>query len=230
MKLYRALIFIVAIFSLQACWLASAAVKEPAANSLSRAQEKVIATLLRAAEDAILGNRLTTPLSDNAFDRYQAVLVLDHGNAQAKRGLAFITERYLEWAQASINRGDPTRAAIMVAKARAVKPESAEVIKLANHIRDYESPILKQPPQALNNNEWPLDVVQLSSHHPQLISTLGVLAERLKLSGETVLIVARNDKEGRWIYQQMRQAVPGYRLRGNIQMGQYPKVVIWPAI
>ena len=44
MKLYRALIVIVAIFSLQACWLASAAVKEPAANSLSRAQEKVIAT------------------------------------------------------------------------------------------------------------------------------------------------------------------------------------------
>ncbi len=230
MKLYRALVVLAAIFSLQACWLASASIKVPADNSFSRAQEKVIVTLLRAAEDAALGNRLTTPLNDNAFDRYQAVLVLDHGNAQAKRGLAFIAERYLEWAQASINRGDLVHAEIMVVKARVVKPESAAVKKLEDNIRNYISPVLKHPPQALNDKEWPLNVALLNSHHPQLILKLGVLAERLKLSGETVLIVARNDKEGRWIYKQMRQAIPGYRLRGDIQMGQQPRVVIWPAI
>ena len=105
MELYRALVVLVAIFSLQACGLAPAFIKEPASNSLSRNQDQVILTLLRAAEVAALDNRLTTPLNDNAFDRYRAVLVLDSGNAQAKRGLAFIAERYLEWAQRSIDQG-----------------------------------------------------------------------------------------------------------------------------
>ena len=230
MKLFRVLVVIVAIFSLQACWLGSAAIKESANNDFSHSQEKVMVTLLRAAEEAVLANRLTTPIDDNAYDRYRAVLVLDRDNAQAKRGLAFITERYLEWAQASIHRGDLTHAAKMVAKAQSVKPESVEANNLADQIRKHVSPVLEHAPQAAHNNEWPLDIVQLNGHHPQLISELGLLAKRLKLSGEAVLIVSRNDKEGRWIYKQMRQAVPGYRLRGNIQMGQQPKVVILPAI
>jgi hypothetical protein len=43
------------------------------------------------------------------------------------------------------------------------------------------------------------------------------------------MIIARTDVEGRWIYQKMRDAVPGYRVRGDIKLGNPPRVQLVPA-
>lgn len=232
-RLSRLLIVVIGALLLLAC-AASAPQKQPPAeevdSGLSRQQQRTVSSLLRRAEDAVEENRLTTPLEDNALDRYRAVLVIDADNAEAKSGLDNIVSRYLHWARTNIDRNDLTRAAIMLTRAEAVDPDNSQVGVMRTEIRQKAPQVLETRPQAARDNEWPLDRARLDSRHPRLVSELAVLARRLKLSGETMLIVARNDSEGRWIYKQMRTAVPGYRLRGNIELGRAPKVVIQPSI
>ncbi len=55
---------------------------------------------------------------------------------------------------------------------------------------------------------------------------LAALASRVQESKEYVLIYARNDAEGRWVYQQMREASEDYRLRGNIKRHKKPRIVL----
>ena len=52
----------------------------------------------------------------------------------------------------------------------------------------------------------------------------------MKNSGEFVLITSRTDDEGRWIYRQMQEAVPGYLVRGDIQLGSPPRVTLLPPL
>ncbi|MFC6981009.1 hypothetical protein [Microbulbifer taiwanensis] len=51
-------------------------------------------------------------------------------------------------------------------------------------------------------------------------------AQRIRRGELRVIIVARNDAEGRWIYQQLREAVPGYRVRGDIKLGSPPRLLL----
>jgi hypothetical protein len=50
------------------------------------------------------------------------------------------------------------------------------------------------------------------------------VAHKAKQTDQFVLIIARNDTEGRWVYQQLRNAVPGYLVRGDIRIGSPARV------
>jgi len=52
------------------------------------------------------------------------------------------------------------------------------------------------------------------------------VARQIQASGGTFLIRARTDEEGRWIYKTMKDAVSGYRLRGNIEAAATPGIII----
>jgi hypothetical protein len=71
-----------------------------------------------------------------------------------------------------------------------------------------------------------LNPADLSARNEHVKSQLAALAKRVQTSKEYVLIYARNDAEGRWVYQQMRKASANYRLRGNIKQHQKPRVVL----
>lgn len=232
-NLYRALVIALA-FYITACTGGSTNLTPSSGDQmmseLQRSENELIDKLLYAADDALREDRLTTPLDDNAMDRYRAVLVLDPSNIDALTGMQTITQRYLDWARSYIDRDNLTRAGLMLARAKTVDPSNADIKAMAEEIIKKTPSVLKSKPYTARDNEWPLDTARLDSHHPRLVSELSVIAQRLKLSGESMLIVARNDKEGRWIYKKMRQAVPGYRLRGNIKMGQKPKIVIQPSL
>ena len=75
-------------------------------------------------------------------------------------------------------------------------------------------------------NEFALDRLQLSTRDPALVKRLAEVAQQAKQLQSRLVIVARNDNEGRWGYQQMRQAVSGYRVRGNIKLGSVPHIVL----
>jgi hypothetical protein len=66
----------------------------------------------------------------------------------------------------------------------------------------------------------------LSARNENIKNQLKALANRVQESKEFVLIYARNDAEGRWIYQQMRKASEDYRLRGNIKRHKKPRLVL----
>ena len=60
----------------------------------------------------------------------------------------------------------------------------------------------------------------LRARSPRLVEQLALWANKAKDSHSLVVILSRSDVDGRWIYQQMRKAVPGYRLRADIRTGR----------
>jgi hypothetical protein len=189
--------------------------QEEAARVEERRQRE-INYLLLMAEQALSDDRLMQPSSDNAYDWYQQVLALDGANAKAHNGMRQITVRYVELAQRYYDQGMYVRAHQMLDGAGRVSasPGVVEALK-----RQYKLP----PPK---DNEFYLSVNALAERGESIGDELMEITHRAVEAQSRLLIVARNDEEGRWIYRQMRSFTQDYRLRGNIQLGERPKIVL----
>lgn len=188
--------------------------------------------LLAAAEAALAADKLTTPLHDNAFDRFQAVLLLDPDNAQARSGIQQVFGRYTSMIRGALARNDLGRARAMLERARLVQRDHPTLDELETQIAALREKLGQQSSTVGSGDarEFILDSGQLDRKAQQLVERLQELAVQVKESDESLLIIARNDAEGRWIYQRMSEGVPEYRLRGDIQLGRTPKILILPPI
>ena len=104
---------------------------------------------------------------------------------------------------------------------------------MEERLASYKVPVVAPAEDKLEENtieSYPLDAKELASRSDALAANLGALAQRLRFSGETMMIVAKNDADARWIYKVMRKAVPGYRLRGDIKKGRTPRIEILPPL
>jgi hypothetical protein len=73
----------------------------------------------------------------------------------------------------------------------------------------------------------PLDAAALSARSPELASRLAALGALAKQEHTWVTISARNDAEGRWIYQQLRKAPGEHRIRAELVIAGAPSVEIF---
>lgn len=198
--------------------------------------------LLAEAEQALAKDRLTSPIDDNAFDRYQAVLLLDKGNERAAMGIRNIVERYMAMSQSKLKRGDFNAARKLLVIVVKINGENAMTRQQTEAIQSAELK-WRQSLLALSKNDkkpvapiprdqtiFHLDPRSLSKRSRFIIDQLFALGLRVQETREYVLIYARNDAEGRWIYQQMRKASNGYRMRGNIKRHKKPRVVLEPPL
>jgi len=71
-----------------------------------------------------------------------------------------------------------------------------------------------------------LDGEALTERSLQTMVKLGEIGQHIRNLEATFLINARTDEEGRWIYKIMREAVGGYRLRGNIGIAAQPSIQV----
>lgn len=71
-----------------------------------RRRQHRIKDLLAQAHQHLAQSRLTEPQGNNAFDTYNAVLMLDRKNQKALNGLAQIAKRFEQRAREARNRGD----------------------------------------------------------------------------------------------------------------------------
>lgn len=142
------------------------------AASLTSAQALRVAQTLRFARRALNLDRLTSPIADNAFDHYRAVLDLDAQNWEAKTGLNVIAERYVELAQEYALKGNTTRAGVLLRRASAVVPFHPAVVNFWPNINRYG--------YALNdgqvNNEVPAKTVHSIQTAPPGVKTARVKA------------------------------------------------------
>lgn len=193
-------------------------------------REQTIARLLREADYALSKDQLLMPWSDNAHDRYHAVLLLDRNNVQAKTGLQAITLRYLDLARSAAARSQYAQAQEHLKNARDLDANNPLVNEFAAILRREIA--TQKPPAAYKPgpNEHMIDAKALSSKSAAVVAQLRDLAQKAKTSGDLVMIIARNDAEGRWIYQQMRNALPGFLLRGDIKIGQQPRIQFVPRL
>lgn len=189
-------------------------------------RQRTIDSLLAEAEFALQQGRLTLPLHDNAFDRFQAVQLLDPQNVAAGSGLQAILLVYLDRVQQALAANRLQAAAAELRQARQYFPAAPQLDALAQELRrrgrDLE-PVVSTP--ADSGDRVNLPPQPLARRSEDIKKLLVQLAQRVRESDETVIIHARSDAEGRWIYKTMRESVGEYRIRGDIRIVRQPAIV-----
>ncbi len=199
----------------------------PVPNAQAIQQER-LKRLLADADYALSRDRLLSPVEDNAFDRYQSVLLLDPDNQQARTGLQAIALRYIEMARGSIGRGNYSLAQTQINNARGIDPQSPLLEETTQLLRRQRAANPPPPAYKPGPDERLLDVQELTRKSQAIQARLGELAREARARDDLVIIYARNDAEGRWIYSQMREALEDYLLRGDIRIANQPRIQFVP--
>ncbi len=177
--------------------------------------ERVIADVLFEGLQALEDDRLLTPLEDNAYSRFQRVLALDNENQIAKEGVEKILLRYVALSQQASRRGLFDNAEELLGRATFIDedhPALAQALSLLKEERESGDLIFN------------LDSNELLDRSEAMVSQLGRIAEQARDQQAFFLITAPNDNVARWMYLQMRNAVEGYRLRGNIELANQTSI------
>lgn len=192
-------------------------------------EQQVVHMLVLNGEYTLSQNQLLTPTNDNAYDYFRAALKLDPNNTRAKGGLQGIVMRYVDLARQAAARGNYSQATTMLNNARIVDPENLLIKEVSAGLTEQIKSAPPVEPYRGGSNEYLLDANLLGKDDPQIIAKLTEIAQKLQSTNSLAMIIARTDVEGRWIYQKMRDAVPGYRVRGDIKLGSPPRVQLVPA-
>ncbi|HOY23978.1 MAG TPA: hypothetical protein PK002_12545 [Cellvibrio sp.] len=186
-------------------------------------QQKVVHRLLAEADYCLSRNQLLNPIADNAHDRYRSVLLMEPENERAILGLQAIALRFVDLAQTAAKRGNLSEANTMIKYAKSID-NNAVVQDAANSLRKQLVNIPVAKTYVPSEGEVVLDAKMLQSKDPLLTTHLTSVAHKAKQTDQFVLIIARTDADGRWVYQQLRNAVPGYLVRGDIRIGSPARV------
>ena len=200
-------------------------------------RQQAIDSLLLDADTYFAQDQLTTPSRTNAYDRYKAVLILDPGNQRANLGIRAIADRYLQMSANLLKQKRFQAATGRLNDAISIGGQSGKTRQLANQIREakkvYQAPVINVVPEMTTDGLQKtvvLDMGNLKARSAQMVNELTSLGSRVQSTKEYVEIYARNDAEGRWIYQQIRKASPNHRVRGNILRSKTPRVVFQPPL
>ena len=172
-------------------------------------QRQLIADLLYEALQALDDDRLLTPVDDNAHARFMRVLAYEPNNEIALQGLQDIVMRYLELAQQSLRRGLFDEARSLIDRARFVDEDNAAI---AGVVAALEAEMQS------NDLFFSLESAAFANRSELAISQLQDIAQQAREANAFFLITAPSDSLARWMYGVMREAVEGYRLRGNIEI------------
>ncbi len=172
-------------------------------------RRRLIADLLYEGLQALDDDRLLTPADDSAHARFTRVLAYEPNNTLALEGLEAIVLRYVELADDAIRQGLFDQAAELLGRARFV---------------DRSHPAIAAAEQRLGQEEesgdlfFDLNANQIAARTDSVRDRLANIARQAKEHEAFFLITAPSDEQARWMYSVMREAVAGYRLRGNIEL------------
>lgn len=201
----------------------------PAPAPVITKEQQLIRMLLLNGEYTLSRDQLLTPANDNAYDFFRAVLKLDPDNQRAKGGLQGIVMRYVDLARQAAARGNYSQATSMLNNARIVDPDNLLIKEVSAALTEQIKSAPPVAPYRGGANEFLLEASLLGKDDPRILARLTEIAQKLQATDSLAMIIARSDVEGRWIYQKMREAVPGYRVRGDIKLGGPPRVQLVPS-
>jgi len=189
----------------------------PVDPSLTGDPASEIDRLLDEADLALSEHRLTTPPDNNAWYRYLRVLTMDPENQRAVQGIHDIADKYLDWSLQSLNEGNLNKAQRFLTRARAVDDQHPNILAVDNRIREYQ----KNQLERIN-----LSPAEISQRSPSLAQKLELIGAKIPRKTGQVIIRARSDIEGRWIYQQLSRIDRKLRLRAQILFDNLPSLTI----
>ncbi|MEX2963954.1 N-acetylglucosaminyltransferase [Microbulbifer sp. TYP-18] len=196
---------------------------QPRQPSPEEVRQRAVAYFLSRAEGARQKGFLTQPAGASAYDHYLRVLQLDPGNVRAESGIQTLVIEYVQRARDALRRRAFGEVTAFLSQAEALAPGNVLVAEVRTQLAGERSRASANP---LAGDEIPLPAGSLANRDEAVLALLKNAAGRIRREGRRVIIVARNDAEGRWIYQQLREAVPGYRVRGDIRLGQSPRLIL----
>lgn len=206
---------------------------------LSR-NDVLIRQYLYEAQDALSRDRLTSPKNDNAYAGFQRVLALDPRNEKARAGIKLISRRYLSMAKKAEQDGDFERAIGYARQAQRMAPGyegSAHMVKYLEQRRSEYDATQMQVAKAggagvevtlkSKGNEYFLAAADVSRRNVVAKAQLAKIAEKAQKLDSRLLIIAKNDGDGRWMYAQMRDSLTSdYRLRANLRVDSQTRIVL----
>ena len=182
---------------------------------MSREDADRLDALLEKGDRALKDGRLLTPIDNCAYDFYREALVVAPDHPAALHGLQRVAERYVAMAEQAAEKGQYSAARKWLDHARLVDPELESIAAAETQI---------QVRSTAQRDHTTLDTEQLTSRSAELSGQLKTLGAKAKARDLWVVIRARNDAEGRWIYQQMADAPGDRRIRAELTLGAPPGV------
>jgi len=182
------------------------AAAEPAKTQID---PELLYRLLTQADAAIQRDHLTYPVEGSALALYQRILAIEADQQQARRGLERVVEKYIELAMQAMQRHQYATARSMLARARIILPRHPSIEPTEQQIRLLSQ--AKRMKVTLNQND-------LKAETEQLQHTLQSLAVAPQGYECRFIISAKNDAQGRWIYQTMSAVSAAHRLRAQVQI------------
>jgi hypothetical protein len=202
----------------------------PTPNTVTK-HKSLSERLLDKAEKQFSAGHFFQPTNANAYDLFRAVKMIEPQNKRAEAGLQAIMLSEIERARGAIEKSRFANAERIKNQLRRSFDRSPMLDLLDRELRQAKKQAEAKRPVSVLPDEVAerlmLDEGALKAKSASLVTQLQTLALRVKESREGVLIYARSDAQGRWIYQQMRKAVPDYRIRGDLRIGK-PSVRFLP--
>jgi hypothetical protein len=192
----------------------------PAAPPPPAPQSPAARQLLQRAEAQIAANLLTSPPGDNALETLAQALALEPTQPDTQRavfrGRERIAESYLALAEKALQRRERVQAERLLERAAEVDPAHLGLPAMRERLRLAQRERVRSVPLAGQD---------LAARSEPLRQVLVGLGREAKAGRGFVLIRARSDAEGRWIYDQLNRA-PGGRLRAEIRRAGSPGLEI----
>jgi hypothetical protein len=173
-----------------------------------------IQQLLEEAYFAFIESRLTTPVEDNAYFRYLQVLAIDPDSEDANRGISNIVEQYLDWSLESLQNRHFRAATNYLNKARSLDELHPNITAVATRIAEHRKS---------SEESYLLDPRGLANRSNSTQMELSSIAARMQETRATIIISARNDSEGRWIYQQLNEQTDS-RVKARFEQSSKPSI------
>ena len=178
-------------------------------------RRRLIADILFEGLQALDADRLLTPIDDNAHARFQRVLAYEPDNEIALQGLQDIVLRYVELAREAGKQGQFEQARLLLDRARFVDTEHPQIAAAWVEI---------QAEMQSGDLFFDLDDRAVAQRTEAVQQKLADIAMQAKEHDAFVLITSPNDEHARWMFLLMRDAVDGYRLRGNIELAATTRI------
>ncbi len=172
-------------------------------------RQRIVADLLYEGLQALDADRLLTPVDNNAHARFRRALAYDPDNEIALQGLQDIVLRYVELAEEAIYQGLFDQAQLMLERARFVDESHPAIAAMTETLADE---------QDSGDLFYDFEANGIVSQSEAAQTRLADIAQTARDNEAFFLITAPNDAHARWMYSVMREAVAGYRLRGNIEL------------
>jgi hypothetical protein len=158
-------------------------------------KNKQIEKLLAVAKQQFIESKLLTPINNNAYETYTAILSIDANEKHAISGLQRIANRYLVLASNSLSQSNYSRTKTLIARGLKASPKNIQLVKLSKQIDDFE----------LKLQEKNQLVKTLLEQGKQQIATLNLITPEGNNAYQTYLDVFSAKKSSKQAVQGMQE-------------------------